>query len=751
MLALAEDERVPLLERAKFLAIFSQNLDEFFQVRVAGLKEQVSAGLGTTTPDGRTPGQQLLEVRDRVERLVRRQQRLFLDGIVPALAANGIRLSSWDELDDDDEKFMVETFEQRIFPVLTPLAVDPGHPFPYISNLSLNLAILLRDPVTEERRFARVKVPDLLPRFVVMPDGERFVPLEQVIAAHLGQLFPGMEVESNHTFRVSRNADLTLEEEEADDLLAAVEIELRRRQFGRAVRLELSAGITDEVRELLQRELDLGEDDIYRCEGPLDLGGLWSVHALDRPELKDPVFKRVSPARLDTGEEERPDFFAVLREGDVLVHHPYDSFRTTVEEFIRQASIDPHVLAIKMTLYRTSGDSPIVRSLIRAAERGKQVAVLVELKARFDEGANIEWAKALETAGVHVVYGLVGLKVHTKTALVVRDEPDGIRRYCHIGTGNYNSKTARIYEDIGLLTCDADVGADLTQLFNFLTGYGRDVRYQTLLVSPHTTRTGIERADPQRGEGRPGGRAGVDHPEDEQPRRHRDDRCPVRGVAGRGRDRPDHPGHLLPHPRHPGRVGADPGAVDRRPLPRAQPDLPLRERRRRRPAPDPDRVGRPDAAQPRPAGRGPGAGRRAGAAGPPRRDPRGEPGRRHARLAAAHRRRLDPRRRLGRGGDAPAPAGDRPHEGPPAQLTLRRAPNVGARFTSRSPSPCLRAPPGLPTVRGDEPSPGRHLLLPQGGHPVFKKMPMLWLSLLLAFGLVAAACGSDDESSSDHR
>jgi polyphosphate kinase len=492
VLALAEDPRVPLLERAKFIAIFSQNLDEFFQVRVAGLKEQVSAGIGATSPDGRTPGQQLLEVRDRVERLVLRQQRLFLEGVVPALAANGIRLSSWDELDDDDEKFMVETFEQRIFPVLTPLAVDPGHPFPYISNLALNLAVLLRDPVTSERRFARVKVPDLLPRFVVMPDGERFVPLEQVIAAHLGQLFPGMDVESTDTFRVSRNADLTLEEEEADDLLAAVEIELRRRQFGRAVRLELSAGITDEVRELLQRELDLAEEDTYRCEGPLDLGGLWSVHALDRPELKDPVFTRVSPARLDTGDEERPDFFAVLREGDVLVHHPYDSFRTTVEEFIRQASTDPHVLAIKMTLYRTSGDSPIVRSLIRAAERGKQVAVLVELKARFDEGANIEWAKALETAGVHVVYGLVGLKVHTKTALVVRDEADGIRRYCHIGTGNYNSKTARIYEDVGLLTCDPDIGTDLTQLFNFLTGYGRDVKYQTLLVSPHTTRTGIE-------------------------------------------------------------------------------------------------------------------------------------------------------------------------------------------------------------------------------------------------------------------
>jgi polyphosphate kinase len=301
-----------------------------------------------------------------------------------------------------------------------------------------------------------------------------------------------MEVESRATFRVARNADLTLEEEEADDLLAAVEIELRRRQFGRAVRLEISTEISDEVRGLLQRELDLGDDDTYQVAGPLDLGGLWSVHGLDRPELKDPVFKRVSPARLDNGEEERPDFFAVLREGDVLLHHPYDSFRTSVEEFIRQASTDPHVLAIKMTLYRTSGDSPIVRSLIRAAERGKQVAVLVELKARFDEGANIEWAKALEEAGVHVVYGLVGLKVHTKTALVVRDEPDGIRRYCHIGSGNYNSKTARIYEDVGLLTASPAIGADLTQLFNFLTGYGRDVRYSTLLVSPHGTRPGLD-------------------------------------------------------------------------------------------------------------------------------------------------------------------------------------------------------------------------------------------------------------------
>lgn len=492
VLALGEDADVPILERAKFLAIFSQNLDEFFQVRVAGLKEQVAAGLATTSPDGRTPGQQLLEVRDRVEELVARQERIFLEQVVPALAAVGIRLSAWHELDEDDEKFLVETFEERVFPVLTPLAVDPGHPFPYISNLSLNLAVTLRDPVTGESRFARVKVPDLLPRFVVMPDGERFVPLEQVIAAHLDQLFPGMEIESHDAFRVTRNADLTLEEEEAEDLLAAVEIELRRRQFGRAVRLELGSVISDDVRSMLQRELDVADEDTYRIAAPLDLGGLWAVHALDRPELKDPVYQRVTPARLD-GDDGRPDFFAVLREGDVLLHHPYDSFRTTVEEFIRQASRDPHVLAIKMTLYRTSGDSPIVRSLIRAAERGKQVAVLVELKARFDESANIEWAKALETAGVHVVYGLVGLKVHTKTALVVREEPDGIRRYCHVGTGNYNSKTATTYEDLGVLTADPEVGADLTQLFNYLTGFGRDVRYQRLLVSPQTTRSGLTR------------------------------------------------------------------------------------------------------------------------------------------------------------------------------------------------------------------------------------------------------------------
>jgi polyphosphate kinase len=509
VLAMAEDQRVPLLERAKFLAIFSQNLDEFFQVRVAGLKDQVAAGVATTSPDGRTPAQQLLDIRDRLDKHLPRMQAVFLDQVAPTLATAGIRLSSWADLDEEDEKFLVETFEERIFPILTPLAVDPGHPFPYISNMSLNLAVMVRDPEERVRRFARVKVPSLLPRFVVLPDGERYVPLEQVIAAHLDQLFPGMEIEQHHAFRVTRNADLTLEEEEADDLLAAVEIELRRRRFGRAVRLEIDAAMSDEVRELLQRELVLADDDVYESVAPLDLGGLWAVHGLDRPDLKDPPYTRVTPPRLSSDEGERVDTFAAVRRGDMLVHHPYESFRTTVEEFVRQASTDPHVLAIKMTLYRTSGDSPIARSLIRAAERGKQVAVIVELKARFDEGANIEWARALETAGVHVAYGFVGLKVHAKTLLIVREESDGLRRYCHIGTGNYNSRTARIYEDLGLLTCDPDIGSDLTQLFNELTGYGRNVDYRRLLVAPRMLRSGIvdlirgevaaEQAEPGRG------------------------------------------------------------------------------------------------------------------------------------------------------------------------------------------------------------------------------------------------------------
>ena len=490
VLALAADTKVPLLERIKFLAIYSENLDEFFQVRVAGLKDQQAAGLRAVASDGLSPAQQLKAIYEQVAEQVGMQVSIFLNEVVPALAHSGFVLSDWASLDDDDREHMDRVFADRIFPVLTPLAVDPGHPFPYISSMSLNLAVILRNPASGERRFARVKVPPILPRFVVMPDGERFVPLEQVIAAHLDVLFPGMEVVSSWAFRVTRNADLALEEEEADDLLAAVELELRRRRFGRAVRLEVEVGMPTEVEELLARELELSADDIYRLPGPLELAGLWAVSELDRPELKDePWFPVTQPAL--AAMEEPLDIFSVLRDRDILVHHPYDSFTTSVETFVQQAAHDPHVLAIKQTLYRTSGDSPIVKALIDAVERGKQVVALVEVKARFDEQANIAWARALEEAGVHVVYGLLGLKTHTKTCLVVRDEPDGIRRYCHVGTGNYNSRTARIYEDVGLLSSDPALGADLSDLFNFLTGYSRLVRYRKLLVAPITLRDAI--------------------------------------------------------------------------------------------------------------------------------------------------------------------------------------------------------------------------------------------------------------------
>jgi len=488
VLALAENYELPLLERIKFLAIFSTNMDEFFQVRVAGLKDQEAAGISGTAPDGLSVSEQLTRIRAVVESLFERRRAAFLGDVMPRLAENGVRLEDWDAIDGDDRDWVRKVFVERIFPVLTPLAVDPGHPFPYISNLSLNLAVIVRDPVGGERRFARVKVPPVLPGLLAMPDGKRFILLEQVIAAHLGALFPGMDIESYHPFRVTRNADLTLEEEEADDLLEAVEMELRRRRFGRAVRLEVDVSITDEVRTLLTRELDLQPEDVYDVAGPLDLTALWVVYNLDRPELKEEPFVPVTPARLTSVEGEAMDVFSAIRQGDILVQHPYESFAESVEAFITQASRDPNVLAIKQTLYRTSGDSPIVRALIRAAERGKQVAALVELKARGDEAANIGFARALEQAGVHVVYGLVGLKTHSKTALVVRQEGDGIRRYCHIGTGNYNSSTARIYEDVGILTASPELGADLTDLFNYLTGYSRRVEYRRLVVAPATLR-----------------------------------------------------------------------------------------------------------------------------------------------------------------------------------------------------------------------------------------------------------------------
>jgi polyphosphate kinase len=492
VLALAQDPGTPLLERVKFLAIFSQNLDEFFQVRVAGLKERVAAGVTRRSVDGRTASEQLDAILERAHDLVAQADEEFLGPICGGLAEVGIRFSSWSQLDEDDREWLTDEFQRRIFPVLTPLAVDPGHPFPYISTLSLNLGVIVSDPTTGERRFARVKVPSLLPRFVVMPDGERFVPLEQVIAAHLDKLFPGMDAVDSVAFRVTRNADLTVEDEEADDLLAAIEMELRRRRFGKAVRLEVEDDISAESLELIRDELELRDEDVFAHAAPVDLGGLFAVYDMDRPELKYPDFVPVTQRRLGHDDDEtEQDVFARIGAGDILVHHPYDSFVSSVEEFIRQAANDPKVLTIKLTLYRTSGDSPIVASLIRAAEQGKQVAALVELKARFDEERNIEWARRLEQAGVHVVYGLVGLKTHTKTCLVVRDEGDGVRRYCHIGTGNYNSKTARLYEDVGLLTMDAEIGADLSQLFNYLTGYARDVEYRKLLVAPHSLRPGL--------------------------------------------------------------------------------------------------------------------------------------------------------------------------------------------------------------------------------------------------------------------
>jgi polyphosphate kinase len=488
LLDLAEDDSVPLLERTKFLAIFSELLDEFFQVRVAALEDQVAAGVRTRSVDGLRPGEQLKLIRSRVEELVHRQDAIFLQLVVPALADAGVRLSDWSTLDDDDRDHMVDVFQRQIFPVLTPLAVDPGHPFPYISNLSLNLVVEVQDPSTGERRIARVKVPPVLPRFVVMPDGERFVPLEQVISAHLNTLFPGMRVGEHYAFRVTRNADLVLEEDEADDLLVAIEMELRRRRFGRALRLEVGADMTPELVELLASELEVAADGVYRLEAPIDLGGLWGVYALDRPDLHGETWTPMTPPRLATAANEPTEFFAMLRERDILVHHPYDSFATSVEAFVAQAAEDPEVLGIKQTLYRTGGDSPIVASLIRAAENGKQVAAIVELKARFDEEANIGWARALEEVGVHVVYGIVGLKTHSKTALVLRREEDGVRHYCHVGTGNYNSKTARVYEDIGLLTADPDIGADVGELFNYLTGFSRHADYRQILVSPVTVR-----------------------------------------------------------------------------------------------------------------------------------------------------------------------------------------------------------------------------------------------------------------------
>ena len=488
VLSLASETGIPLLERLKFLGIFSSNLDEFFQVRVAALRDQVAAGLGARSPDGRTAAQQLLEISSRVRSLVEDQERVLTESLRPALAQHGIKIVSWCELTAEERSYLDDFFQNRIFPVLTPLAVDPGHPFPYISNLTLSLAVLVRDPETGEQRFARLKVPSVFPRLVSLEDDARFVPVEQIIGAHLDSLFLGMEIGEYATFRVTRNVDLTVDEDEADDLLAAVEMELRQRRFGQAVRLEVEDSISAEMLELLLRELELETEAVTRHTELLDLTRLFLVHDVDFPELKDPEWPPITAARILVAEESGRSFFASIRERALLVHHPYESFASSVEAFLEEAANDPRVQSIKMTLYRTSGDSPIARSLIRAAERGVQVAVLVELKARFDEQTNVNWARTLERAGVHVVYGVVGLKTHTKCVLVVRSDADGLRRYVHLGTGNYNSKTSRIYEDLGIFTCDPDIGQDATQLFNHLTGYSRGESYRSLIVAPHSLR-----------------------------------------------------------------------------------------------------------------------------------------------------------------------------------------------------------------------------------------------------------------------
>ncbi len=508
VLELAEDPTQPLLERVRFLAIFASNLDEFFMVRVAGLKRRIAAGLAVTAASGLTPRQVLAAISERTHQLVARHARVFTQDVQPALVREGITLVRWDELGESEQERLRTFYRRQIFPVLTPLAVDPAHPFPYISGLSLNLSVVVANPATGKEHFARVKVPPLLPRYIAVDASGRpsapgegtepaagpmsFVPLEDVISEHLDALFPGMEIREHHTFRVTRNEDVEVEEDDAENLLQAMEKELLRRRFGPPVRLEVAQGISPRVRELIVAQLDVTEEEVYELPAPLDHTGLNLIADIDRPDLHYPPFVPSTHRQLAEVESATAtDVFAAIRRRDILLHHPYDSFSTSVQTFLEQAAADPQVLAIKQTLYRTSGDSPIVDALIDAAEAGKQVLALVEIKARFDEQANIEWARKLEQAGVHVVYGIVGLKTHCKLSLVVRQEADGLRRYCHVGTGNYNPKTARLYTDLGLLTCDPDVGQDLTRLFNQLSGYAPRSRFHRLLVAPRSVRTGI--------------------------------------------------------------------------------------------------------------------------------------------------------------------------------------------------------------------------------------------------------------------
>jgi polyphosphate kinase len=491
VLELAEDQSKPLLERCRFLAIFSSNLDDFYMIRVATLKRKLEAGVVKKNTAGFTPLELMAEVSKRTQELIERQTKCFHEDLFPKLSASGIEITPWEDLDVQEKDYINKLFANKIFPVLTPLAVDPSHPFPYISGLSLNLAVLVKKPDTKEELFARVKVPASLPRFIETTEfgGTRFIALEQVIIANLHQLFPGMDIEDYYTFRLTRNADLELEEEESENLLESMEQELLRRKFGPPVRLEVASDINPDLLNRLKVELSIREEDISRYKEPLDLTGLNRIADLDRPELKFPPFRNQVVAELrEIDLESNEEFFSAIKRNEILLHHPYDSFNSSVVRFLEAAATDPHVLAIKQTLYRTSGDSPIVNALIEAAEAGKQVLAVIEIRARFDEQANVRWARKLEDVGVHVVYGLVGFKTHAKLSLIVREEGAKVRRYSHVGTGNYNPKTARLYEDLGILSADDQLGEDLNILFNQLSGFAPQSSFNRLLVAPRTIR-----------------------------------------------------------------------------------------------------------------------------------------------------------------------------------------------------------------------------------------------------------------------
>ena len=499
VLELAEDSTVPLLERLRFLAISSSNLDEFFMVRVATLMSKIENDVTAANVAGHKPKELLALISTKVNELVDRQSKTLHDEILPELKKHGIEFVKWEQLDENEQTYVAKLFQDRIFPVLTPLAVDPTHPFPYISGLSLNLAVMVKNPTTHEEFFARVKVPEILPRFIATAKigSTRFLPLEDLIAIHLQELFPGMTIEDHYTFRVTRNQDIELDEDEAEDLLLSLEQELLRRRFGPPVRLEIESGVDEVLVSKLGSELGIGPENIFHVTAPLNLTSLHKIADLDFSELKfEPFRSRTAKALSEVDSEDSDMFFSAIRQGEILLHHPYESFTSSVVHFLENAAKDPHVLAIKQTLYRTSGDSPIIEALIEAAEAGKQVVAVIEIRARFDEQANVRWARKLEAAGVHVVYGLMGLKTHAKLSLVVRDEPQGIRRYCHLGTGNYNPKTARMYEDLGILSADVELTEDLTRLFNQLSGFAPQSTYSRLLVAPRTLRSGlIERID----------------------------------------------------------------------------------------------------------------------------------------------------------------------------------------------------------------------------------------------------------------